>query len=404
MKIKKSLFALALSLLFFSCTKEKVTTAPPNKPNKPATPVVENGKKYTITGLVQKGPFSKGSRVDIFELTNTFTQTGRIFRTEMKNDLGRFQMDSIELKSAYVEMTADGHYYNEVSGKLSESRLALKAFANLSSKKNVNINILTHLITDRQKALAKGKNNFDTARTKAQNELLDFFQIDTNSKNNFGEMDLSKNEVLIALSAIFQGNSKVAELSKLLADFKEDLADNGIIDKGAIKAQLISNAKKLNTSQVRSNLQAYYSNLGFEITLPNFERIVKNFLSKVNFDPTINLSFPKKGEFGENLFAMKNNSEISKGKEYSITTLFPTNDKYRIKLKLEGKMKWETSNQKNWTGTPKDGQEIVAQLVGEKADMSIKFLDTGRVRLGFYITRLGATEESEYKKITLVVK
>ena len=47
-------------------------------------------EKNVLSGKVQKGPFIEGTNVDIFELNNTFAQTGKVFSTTIIDKNGSY--------------------------------------------------------------------------------------------------------------------------------------------------------------------------------------------------------------------------------------------------------------------------------------------------------------------------
>lgn len=370
-------------------------------------------KKYSISGLVQKGPFIKGSQIEISELTKALVQTGKTFNSELKNDLGEFELSDLELESTMVEIIADGYYYNEVIGNLSQSRLTLKSLSDISIKESVNVNILTHIIIDRLKTLMEAGESYETAKNQSQQELLGLFQIGSETVSDFENMDISgegtENGILIALSSILQGNNSVAELSKLLADFKEDFGDNGTIDDANIQLELINNAKSLNTVSVKSKLESYYNSLGLNMNVPAFETHITKFIADVGFEPTLEIRYPVTGDFGDNLLAMVTNSEIISGQEYSATATFPSDIELLLKLKMnkiDGDIAWQTqeSEQINWTGIPADGIEIQGVAVGANADMPIVFSGSGKVELQIETFKIGVDEEYlGTKQIVLII-
>ena len=197
--------------------------------------------------------------MDIAELSKKLTQTGKTFNAELLNDFGEFEVAEVPLNSTFIEITADGYYYNEISGALSQSRLMLKSLSDIRSREKINVNILTHVIIDRLKKHMDAGNSYEEAKHEAQKELHKTFLIDTTKIDDFEAMDLSRKDsesgVLLALSSIFQGNNSVAQLSKLLADFKEDFGDNGVLDNLEIQLELKNNAQRINTVLLRENLE-----------------------------------------------------------------------------------------------------------------------------------------------------
>lgn len=370
--------------------------------------------KYSISGVAQKGPYIKGSQIEISELTESLIQTGKNFNSELKNDLGAFDVVDIELKSTKIEITADGFYFNEVQGSLSQSRLRLKSLSDISDKSSVNVNIMTHVIIDRIKTRIKKGENYNASKMKAQNELLAIFQISTDNISDFESLNISsqdsENGILIALSCIIQGRNSVADLSKLLADFKEDFGDNGKIDNANIRSELINNAKLLDTSSIRTNMEKYYNALGLSIKIPTFENHITKFIDSFDSKKTLEISYPTKGDFGDNLLAKASNSEIVKAQTYSFSAIFPSEIKLLLKLKInkiDGNVTWATdkTKQTNWFGVPTNGNEIKGMAVGTNADMPIIFTGTGKIEVQVETFKIGVVDEYlETKKILLTIK
>src|SRR5690606_38776633 len=94
-----------------------------------------------LSGVVEKGPFIRGSRVTVAELDNNLNPTGRVFETDIQNDEGFFELKGVELKSRYVQLTVSGFYFNEIIGELSSSQITMGALAGLQAQHTVNVNI-----------------------------------------------------------------------------------------------------------------------------------------------------------------------------------------------------------------------------------------------------------------------
>lgn len=95
-------------------------------------------------------------------------------------------------------------------------------------------------------------------------------------------MDMSKgdnsNAILIAISAILQGNNSVAELSELISKIILDIKEDGILD-GRYLNILKNNSEALNLFEIRENLENRYRALGLNITIPYFEKYAKRLVS-----------------------------------------------------------------------------------------------------------------------------
>ena len=73
---------------------------------------------YTISGYVQKGPYVQGTEITVRELYSNMTPSGRTFTGTIEDNTGSFSTKG-DLAYRLVELSADGYYYNEVSGSLS---------------------------------------------------------------------------------------------------------------------------------------------------------------------------------------------------------------------------------------------------------------------------------------------
>ena len=128
-----------------------------------------------IDGFVQKGPYIGGTQVQIISLNSDLSQTGTNYTTEIGNDQGFFSINNINLASQYLKLSGIGYYFNEISGRLSNSNLSLQTIANIENKNSLNINILTHLERKRVEYLFANGMTFTEAKTKATNEIFNIF-------------------------------------------------------------------------------------------------------------------------------------------------------------------------------------------------------------------------------------
>ncbi|MDC3287938.1 hypothetical protein OAV00_03285, partial [Candidatus Marinimicrobia bacterium] len=110
-------FWLLLSILFiWTCGGGGGSS--PTEPEVP--PIVIN--LTSLDGQAQKGPFNNGTAINIAELTNTLIPTGRNFSTTITDNTGRFSVPNVQLESPYVELRANGFYFNEVSNEISDAQ------------------------------------------------------------------------------------------------------------------------------------------------------------------------------------------------------------------------------------------------------------------------------------------
>lgn len=76
--------------------------------------------EYSIDGRAQKGPFIQGTTVRISELDSNLVPTGRSFETTIGSDTGEFSLPAVLLESQFVRLSANGFYFNVVTGERSD--------------------------------------------------------------------------------------------------------------------------------------------------------------------------------------------------------------------------------------------------------------------------------------------
>ena len=258
-------------------------------------------KNKSISGLSQKGPFVTGSTVKLYELDGkTFAQTGKSFSGKITSDDGKFSVSSVSLASQYALLEVTGYFRNEVTGEKSNGTITLNALTDLSDRKNVNINLLTHLEYERVLHLIESGINFTTAKKQAESEILSAFGINGEFANSedldiFGKGD--DNAALLAISVLILGGSVdeydyhkglgEAELTEHLSKFATEIAKDGswddentkaiIADRVAAYARYEAGEADYNGySNIRQSIEKW--NLG---KVPEFEKFVRNFWTTV---------------------------------------------------------------------------------------------------------------------------
>ena len=237
---------------------------------------------WEVAGVSQKGPFVTGSAVTVQELDGiTLKQTGKSFKGSIKSDKGDFAIKDINLQSQYAILEASGYYRDEISGKKSSGMVTLRALTDLSNRKTVNINLLTHLEYERVMYLVnKKKMSIADAKAQAEEEVLASFAID----GDFGESeDLNifesgdGNAALLAVSVLMLGDADVAGLTERMGEFSISLAEGGSWDDADTKTAIADWAcdvdLKGSLSKVRKNVEDWK----YADTVPAFEKYVTNF-------------------------------------------------------------------------------------------------------------------------------
>jgi len=223
----------------------------------------------TVSGKVQKGPYVQGTEITVRELDSSMTPTGNTFTGTIDDNTGSFGIKG-NLTNKIVELSADGYYFNEVSGSLSTAKLTLSALSDLTDSSSVNVNLMTHLEKKRVEYLIDSGLTFAAAKTQAQTEILSFFNIDNVTLGNSETLDISKsgdgNAVLLAISAILQSDKTEAELTELLSTINTDIRTDGTLDATSTVETLTSAGNYLRKTgiwdEVKTNIISRYSSFG----------------------------------------------------------------------------------------------------------------------------------------------
>ena len=279
----------------------------------------------SLGGQAQKGPFNNGTSINVAELTSALSPTGRNFSSAITDNSGKFSVANVQLESPYVELRANGFYFNEVSNEISDAQLTLYALSNLTGKTSINVNILTHLEKNRMANLIGNPDNpkaFAAAKLQAQEEVFAIFDYSRANVPESELLDISQggaaNGKLLAISAIIQGDLTVGQMSELLANISTDIASDGTLDDASLRATLINNSQNLDMAQIRANLVARYASLGISATIPDFETEINQFLKppvvqdiglSIDEDTTIDITLTGSDPEGESItFSLVDNS------------------------------------------------------------------------------------------------
>lgn len=244
-------------------------------------------KTYSVSGKVQKGPFVSGANITINELNSDLEQTGKSFSTTIGNDDGNFTLNSVELGSEIALLTVNGYYFDEVNNNTSTGTLNLQAYANISGKNIVNINVMTHVIKERVEKLYATGLTFEQANAQAKEELLQcLFGISASGVNDFDQMDISlsgdDNAILLAFSVMMlrYNYTTPAILTEFLTKLRSDFGEDGDINDVQLIEKIYDNVRYLNIIKTRHNLENKYQSLGVNSDLPDYEKYINKFTEK----------------------------------------------------------------------------------------------------------------------------
>ena len=297
-------FALALSVLMMASAAVAPAGAAEQEETGPLfLPVIARPPSYTpgvntLAGYVQKGPFVQGTEITVRELDNSLTPTGRTFTGRIEDNTGRFSVRGT-LAYPFVELAANGFYFNEISGSLSIAPISLLALADLRDGLSVNVNLLTHLEHARVLALVDGGLAFSTAKAQAQQEVLAMFNLAGSAIGNSETLDIALagtgNAILLAASAILQSDNSEAQLTELLSILSADLGPDGVLDDPAARQALLAGMEyaKPRHAAIRDNIVARYTEIGATADVPPFETHV---FALDTVAPAVVSSNPAEGE------------------------------------------------------------------------------------------------------------
>lgn len=320
MKILNLFLILALSLIIFSCEKEK---------DNETELILEK-----VNGFVQKGPYLNGTTIMISELTDDLAPTGKNFTAQILDNKGTFEIKNVSLTSQFVELIANGFYFNEVNNSNSSAQLTLFALSDLSNKSSLNVNILSSLEKNRVAYLVSNGISFFEAKTQAQREILSIFEISKDGISVSEQLDITKpgddNAILLAVSAILQGHLSVSELSELIANISTDIRDDGMLNNQSLGSVLINNAKTIKLEDIRKNLEDRYEELGLNVSIPDFEKYVNQFIDSTDFEFTSVIEYPQSGIYGLNLLD-KERTDYEVG-NCSMKAILPSGTTLKVKI------------------------------------------------------------------------
>lgn len=230
---------------------------------------------FNVGGKVEKGPFVRGTAIQMQPLDADLDETGESFTSTITDNEGTFTFGSKLLKSPYVKLSASGYYFNEVTGELSKGTLALNAVANLQNAADVNLNILSHLKYQRVMDLvSKDGKSFKEANNQAQEEVLKTFGLEKYAKTDVNHFSITSGTdeaaALIAVSSLILYNRSEAQITEYLSQLSEEFAEDGNFSettKLQIRKDMFSLESKL--PQIAENIKKRYQEMGKEVVVKN---------------------------------------------------------------------------------------------------------------------------------------
>lgn len=241
-------------------------------------------RNKTFYGFAQKGPFYEESVVNIYELDEkTLAKTGEVFSEKVVvGSTGKFKVPHVNLSSPYALFEVSGRFRNEVTAARSKKSITLYALVDISDRKDVNINVFTHLAYGRTLYLFKKGMDFAEAKKQAESEILKAFAFHGEFAGSEDMNIFSYNEdgfALLALSMLVLGYGE-ANLADFLDDFAADFNEDGKWDDETVKAKIADWANGEGLVKEYSSLHGNIMYWWFEDD-PKFDKYLTSFWTSV---------------------------------------------------------------------------------------------------------------------------
>ena len=228
---------------------------------------------YSVSGKVEKGPFVSGSEITIQPMSGQMQALGTMYTSTIQDHLGNFSFGSKLFESPYAELTANGYFFNEVTGQLSAGTLYLRAIVDLSKNATVNVNILTHIKYQRVlNLIAQGK-TYAEANSQAQAELFKAFGLEKYAGKDASQYSIiegtEESAALVAISSLVLVGRTEAAVTEYLARLCKEFGNEGVFS-DATKKQIKDDREKLadKLNDIRYNIRSRYNDLGIDVEVP----------------------------------------------------------------------------------------------------------------------------------------
>lgn len=227
---------------------------------------------FKVSGTVEKGPLVQGSTINMQTMDDKLHSTGKTFMENIKDDAGTFDFGSQEFDTPYAKITATGYFFNEVTGELSKGMINLNALVDLSDKSSVNVNLLTHLKSQRIQKLIEEGNTFKAAASQAQAELMGAFGLQKYAGKDVSQFSITSGTdeaaALIAVSTIIQVDRSEASMTEFISKLTNEFGANGYFS-DATKQTIAGSVDKVRSQldAISNNIIGRYESLGKTVSV-----------------------------------------------------------------------------------------------------------------------------------------
>ncbi|EJG1788544.1 hypothetical protein [Vibrio parahaemolyticus] len=240
-----------------------------------------SGQPYQFGGAVQKGPLQPGSVVTAYELNQDLEKTDTSYTTQIEDYEGNYNMNEW-FNTPYVELVAQGDYFNELTGK-SDEQMRMSAFVDMNAATQVNFNVATAAMKASIMAKVQAGQSFDEAVHETTSELLSLYSYDPDQWAdgiNFYNVNLSNagdtSTVLLVISAstLTMATENGLTLEQQIEKIGQVLLDPKSVQFEEIKQALTQYSLALYKTAAYENTQKYYTDNGLDFDIPHVDYFI----------------------------------------------------------------------------------------------------------------------------------
>lgn len=247
-----------------------------------------NGGGPKVKGAAAKGPFVANGTISVSPADGSGAASGKASEGKT-NARGEFEFSLG--KGGLVLATADGHFYDELTGKVSGSSVSLKAYASLkgSGSQKLFINTVTHLTSARVQTLLAGGTVAAEAIGQADEEIDAALGIavSTWSRSTPGTGldllagDTEESAYAAAVGAVMlqvaehrvRAGAGASSIQEVLDEVAADFADDGLLEE-ELRAEIDRARLALPVDRIETLLAEHLGVTGTEAKVPALDRIL----------------------------------------------------------------------------------------------------------------------------------
>ncbi|EHA1098345.1 TPA: hypothetical protein O4G46_001157 [Vibrio alginolyticus] len=241
----------------------------------------DSGQSYQFGGAVQKGPLQPGSVVTAYELNQDLEKTDISYTTQIEDYEGNYNMNE-QFNTPYVELVAQGNYFNELTGK-SDEQMRMSAFVDMNATTQVNFNVATAAMKASIMAKVQAGQTFEEAVHEATAELLSLYSYDPEQWAdgiNFYNVNLSNagdtSTVLLVISAstLTMATENGLTLEQQIEKIGQVLLEPNSVQFEEMKQALTKYSLALYKTAAYENTQKYYADNGLDFDIPHVDYFI----------------------------------------------------------------------------------------------------------------------------------